>query len=220
MFMTEIQKRLFALSDAAYRDFHSRLMPNVSKDRIIGVRVPKVRSLAKELIKEDKADDFINELPHRYYEENNLHAFIIAEIKDFDALIKEIERFLPFVDNWATCDSLRPKAFKKNAEKLLPYIFSWLNSNEEYTVRFAIEMLMVHFLDDEFDEEYPRIISGIRSDKYYINMMISWYFATALAKQCDSIIPYITEKRLPDWVHNKTLQKIRESNLTKHIKLP
>lgn len=212
--MTEIQKRLFALSDSGYRDFHSRLMPGTDIDTVIGVRVPFVRKLAKELIKEGKADEFIKELPHRYYEENNLHAFIVAEIKDFETLITQVQRFLPFIDNWATCDSFRPKAFNKNAEKLLPYIFSWLKSEEEFTVRFAIEMLMVHFLDERYDEVYPKAVSEIKSDKYYINMMIAWYFATAFAKQRDSISPYIKENRLPEWVHKMTVRKIRESKRT------
>lgn len=216
--MKEIELRLRELSDSTYKDFHSRLMPTVEKEKILGVRIPLIRQLSKELIKEGKAEDFIKELPHYYYEENNLHAFIIAEIKDFERLSEETEKFLPFIDNWATCDSFRPKAFAKNKEKLLPLIFRWLESDEEYTVRYAIEMLMVHFLDDSFDEKYPAIISGIRSDKYYVNMMIAWYFATALAKQPERIKPFISREYLSEGVYNKTLQKIRESCRTKRQK--
>ncbi len=217
--MNEIKRRLKELSDSTYKDFHSRLMPTVEKEKILGVRIPLLRKLAKELIKEGKADAFIKELPHYYYEENNLHAFIIADIKDFERLSDETERFLPFVDNWATCDSFRPKAFGKNKERLLPLIYRWLESDEEYTVRFAIEMLMIHFLDDSFDERYPEKISRIRSDKYYINMMIAWYFAEALAKQPERIKPFISREYLSEDVYNKTLQKIRESSRTRNIKL-
>lgn len=207
-----ITEQLFLLKDKEYKEFHRKLMPTVSPDRIIGVRIPQLKKLAKRLIKEGEADSFISVLPHFYYEENNLHAFIIAEIKDFDVLINELERFLPHIDNWATCDSLRPAVFAKNREKLLPYALSWMKSDDEYTVRFGIEMMMTYFLEDEyFSDEYPRIISEIRSDKYYVNMMIAWYFATALAKQKDTVMPYIREKRLSLWVHNKTIGKAVDS---------
>lgn len=207
-----IREQLFLLKDGEYKEFHKRLMPTVSSDRIIGIRIPELRKLAKRLIKEEEADCFISELPHFYYEENNLHAFIIAEIRDFDVLISELERFLPHIDNWATCDSLRPAVFTKNRERLLPYVKKWIKSEDEYTVRFGIEMMMVYYLDGEYySDELPRIIAEIRSDKYYINMMIAWYFATALAKQPEAAMPYITEKRLSPWVHNKTIGKAVES---------
>lgn len=209
--LVEIVDRLFVLRDEKYREFHSALMPTINYEKIIGVRAPDVRKLAKEVIKESKDKDFLGKLPHNFYEENNLHAFIIAQIKDFDVLITEIERFLPFIDNWATCDSLRPKIFSKNKEKLLPYILNWLSSDSEFTVRFAVEMLMVHYLDENFTPEYPEIISKIKSDKYYINMMIAWYFATALAKKWDELIPFIEENKLTTEVHNKTIRKAVES---------
>ncbi len=207
-----IREQLFLLRDNRYKEFHSKLMPTVSPEKIIGIRIPQLRKLAKRLIKEGRADGFLKELPHFYYEENNLHAFIIAEIKDFNMLVSELERFLPNIDNWATCDSLRPVAFTKNREALLPYALRWMKSEDEYTVRFGIEVMMTYYLDDEhYSEEYPEFISEIRSDKYYVNMMIAWYFATALVNHSDSIMPYITEKRLSPWVHNKTIGKAVES---------
>ena len=209
--LVEIADRLFILRDEKYRKFHSALIPTVDFEKIIGVRVPDVRRLAKEIIKEGKDKDFIGLLPHCFYEENNLHVFIISRIKDFNALMVEIERFLPFIDNWATCDSLRPEIFGKNKERLLPFILKWLSSEKEFTVRFAIEMLMVHFLDDAFLPCYPEIISDIKSDKYYINTMIAWYFATALAERWDDVVPFIEEKRLTREVHNKTIRKAVES---------
>lgn len=207
----DIVKRLQALSDKEYKNFHGKLIPDISDDRIIGVRIPQIRRLAKELVKEGMEKDFINTLPHYYYEENNLHAFVIAEIRDFDSLMYEIERFLPFIDNWATCDSLRPKAFYKNREALLPYAEKWMKSDKEFTVRFGIEVMMNCFLDEHFRADYPRIISEIKSDKYYVNMMIAWYFATALAKHRAEIMPYIENNCLPEWVHNKTISKAIES---------
>ena len=210
--MDEILKRLFVLRDEEYKSFHSTLMPGIEPDRIIGIRIPHLRKLARELIKEGKSSAFISQLPHYYYEENNLHAFVISEIKDFDILINETERFLPFVDNWATCDSFRPKIFYKNKEKLLPYVYKWIESDGEYAVRFGIEVLMTCFLDDDFCEEYPRIVSEIRSDKYYVNTMIAWYFATAMTNHYDSIIVYLQKNKLSPWVHNKTISKACESN--------
>lgn len=213
----DIQNELLRLQDKKYRDFHARLMPNIDKDRIIGVKVPDLRRFAKGIKAE--ASDFLNKLPHKYYEENNLHAYLISEISDFDECIKKVNEFLPYVDNWATCDGMKPKSFKKNKEKLLEEIEKWLKSDHEYTVRFGILMLMTHFLDEDFDEKYFDWVSGIKSDKYYINMMIAWFFATALAKKWDFAVKYIEEKRLPDWVHNKTIQKARESyRITKEQK--
>ena len=203
-----IEKMLFNMQDKKYKEFHSKLIPNISDDLIIGVRIPLLRKLAKELKDET---DFLNSLPHKYYEENNLHAFLIERINDFETAILKTEEFLPYIDNWATCDSFMPKVFKTNKEKLLPYIFKWLNSSHTYTVRYAIGLLLKLFLDDDFKEEYLKTVSKIKSDEYYINMMIAWYFATALSKQYKKTIPYLKEKRLPEWIHNKTIRKAIES---------
>ena len=206
-----ITEQLFSLQDKKYKEFHSRLMPNIDPERVIGVRIPELRRLARELIRSGEAEEFIKTLPHFYYEENNLHAFIIEQIKDYDLLIKELERFLPFVDNWATCDSLRPKIFCENTERLLSDACRWMASSHEYTVRFGIEVMMLYFLDESFKKEYPERIAGLECEKYYINMMIAWYFATALAKQWDAVIPFIENNMLSVWVNNKTIQKATES---------
>ncbi len=179
--------------------------------RIIGVRTPQLRLFAKRLYKEPDTDSFLSELPHKYFDEDQLHAFIISLEKDFDICIAKVEAFLPYVDNWATCDQMSPKAFKKDPERLLPYIDEWIRSDKTYTVRFAVGMLMEHFLDERFDTKYADMVAGLRSDEYYINMMIAWYFATALAKQYDACIPYIEEHRLDTWTHNKAIQKSVES---------
>ena len=207
----DIKNSLFALRDTKYKDFHSRLIPNTDPNSIIGVRVPLLRKLSKDIAKSDECASFLLSLPHTYYEENNLHAFLIAEIADFGLCIERTEEFLPFIDNWATCDSFRPKCFKNNRENLLPYIENWLKSPHTYTVRFGIEMLMCLFLDDYFDMKYPERIAVISSDEYYINMMIAWYFTTALSKHYEKILPFLEEKRLPAWVHNKTISKCTES---------
>lgn len=207
--MIDIQTTLLSLQDTKYRDFHAKLMPNIDKNTIIGVRVPQIRALAKEIKGEE--DAFLKELPHKYYEENNLHAVLVSEMKDFDECIRRLDEFLPFVDNWATCDIMKPKPFRNNKEKLLLQTEKWLKSEHTYTVRFAIEMLMTHFLDEDFDEKYLEQVSGIKSDEYYINMMIAWYFATALAKKWDFAVKYLEEKRLSKWVHNKTIRKAIES---------
>jgi len=171
--------------------------------------VPKIRALAKQ-IKNDTGD-FLEKLPHKYYEENNLHALLVSQIPDFDECIEKLNRFLPYVDNWATCDIMSPKSFKKNKEKLLLQIENWIKSGHTYTIRFGIEMLMTHFLDDDFDEKYLEQVSLIKSDEYYINMMIAWYFATALAKKWDFAVKYLEDARLSQWVHNKTIRKAVES---------
>ncbi|MBQ6998828.1 MAG: DNA alkylation repair protein [Clostridia bacterium] len=202
---------LFKYQDLKYKDFHSKLMPTVNLETIIGVRVPVLRKIAKEISGSKKSSDFLNRLPHKYYEENNLHAFLLESIKEYDLCIKEVNRFLPYVDNWATCDGMRPKCFAKNTDKLLLEIENWLESDHAYTVRYAIGMLMVHYLDAEFNENYLNMVSSVKSDEYYVNMMLAWYFATALAKQWESTIPYIEQNRLPAWVHNKTIQKAVES---------
>ena len=207
----DITEQLFMLKDEKYKEFHSRLMPDIEPDRIIGIRVPVLRRLARELVKNGEAGEFIKVLPHFYYEENNLHAFILEEIKDYDTLISELDRFLPFIDNWATCDSLRPRIFWKNTERLIDDAERWMNSSDEFTVRFGIEAMMLYFLGGNFKKAYPERIAAIKSDKYYINMMLAWYFATALAKQWEAVIPFIENGLLSDWVHNKTIQKAIES---------
>ncbi len=207
----KIIQDLFAMRDEKYADFHSKLMPTVERSLIIGVRVPMLRKYAKDLSKKEEAAAFLSVLPHKYYEENNLHAFLIQGISDIDLLLAELERFLPYTDNWATCDMLRPKIFAKHKDKLLERIHQWLASDHTYTVRYAIGMLLVHFLDEDFSPEYPKLVADIKSEEYYINMMRAWYFAEALAKQYDSILPYIENKVLDVWTHRKAVQKAIES---------
>ena len=207
----EIAEELFRLRDEKYAAMQVKIIPTVEPERIIGVRTPELRAFAKELSKDPEISDFLAALPHRFFDEDQLHAFVISLEKDFDRCVAETEAFLPFMDNWATCDQLSPKAFKKEPEKLLPYIRKWIGSDRTYTVRFAIGMLMQHFLDEGFRTEYADMVAEVRSDEYYINMMIAWYFATALAKQYDTILPYLEEKRLDDWTHNKAIQKSVES---------
>lgn len=211
--MTEkyILERLFAMQDLKYRDFHSKLMPTVPKDLVIGVRTPELRRFAKEISKSAYTSEFLKTLPHKYYEENNLHAFIIESIKDYDVCIAELNRFLPYVDNWATCDMMRPRVFKNHLTELMYQIKIWIKSDEIYTVRFAVEMLMCYYLDDNFNTEYSDMVAEIRSDEYYIKMMQAWYFATALAKHYDKIIPYLEQNRLDADTHNKLIRKAIES---------
>ncbi len=206
-----ILNRLFEMQDLKYRDFHSKLMPTVEKTRVIGVRTPDLRNFAKEISVTPFADEFMKNLPHEYYEENNLHAFLIEKIADYGECVKEMNRFLPFVDNWATCDMMRPKIFKMHLPDLLEEIGRWLKSDDTYTVRFGIECLMCYYLDDNFSPEYPEKVSEIRSDEYYIKMMQAWYFATALAKRYGEIVPYLEQNRLDTDTHNKTIQKAIES---------
>lgn len=209
--MTEVQKKLFEMQDLEYRDFHSKLMPTVDKEKIIGVRTPELRKFAKAFAKSARSRDFIKELPHKYYEEDNLHGFIIEGIKDFDEAVKKVDVFLSYVDNWATCDMMSPKVFKKHLPELLEYVKVWIVSNETYRVRFAIGMLMKFYLDEAFEIEYFNMVEDVRSEEYYIKMMIAWYFATALAKQYDEAVKVLEEKRLDVWTHNKTIQKAVES---------
>ena len=209
--MKEIQQQLFELQDMAYRDFHSRLMPDIDKETVIGIRVPVLRKYAKSIAGTELSEKFIKELPHRYYEENNLHMMLITGIKDYDRCLSEIERFLPYIDNWATCDFPAPKCFENHKEELLPVIKRWIASSETYTIRYGIGMLMRLYLDEDFDPEYVRLVVGVKSDEYYVNMMIAWYMATALAKQWDAVIPYIEDHCMSDWVHRKTIQKAVES---------
>ena len=207
--MDKILNNLMAMQDLSYKAFHSKLIPNVDPDLIIGVRIPELRSFAKKLNKDD-VEKFMAELPHKYYEENNLHAFLIEQI-DFDECIAALDAFLPFVDNWATCDMMRPKVFKKHLPELLEHIKIWIASTETYTVRFGLETLMCYYLDDEFKPGYLELAANIKSDEYYVNMMGAWFFATALAKQYDAAVQYIENNCLDNWVHNKTIQKAVES---------
>ena len=207
----EIVEELFRLQDKDYALMQTKIIPTVAADRIIGVRTPALRTFAKSLYKDSDIDAFLSSVPHQYFDEDQLHAFILSLEKNFDKCIAEVDAFLPYIDNWATCDQLSPKVFKKEPEKLLPHIQSWIKSDRTYTVRFAIGMLMQHFLDERFDVKYADLAAAVRSEEYYVNMMIAWYFATALAKQYESILPYLEEKRLDDWVHNKAIQKSVES---------
>ena len=209
--MTAIQKRLFELSDEKYADFQSRLTPGIDREQFIGVRVPVLRKYAAELAKSSGCEEFLNSLPHEYYDENMLHGLLVSGIKDYETAVRRIDEFLPFVDNWAVCDIMSPKCFRKNRERLLGEIRRWSRSGETYTCRFGLEMLMSHYLDEDFREEYLEIPASVKSDEYYVNMMIAWFFATALAKQWDSTVRYIEEPQLDEWVHNKAIQKARES---------
>lgn len=211
MITNEIRSALFRLQDPEYRDFQGKLIPTVSADTIIGVRTPELRKLAGQLAKREDIEEFLRLLPHDYFDENQLHGFIVSEIKDFQRCMAEVNRFLPFVDNWATCDQMSPKVFKKHRPGLPAYIREWIASDRTYTVRFAIGMLMEHFLDEDFDIDYLQMVSKVRSEEYYINMMTAWYFATALAKQYDAALPFVEEKRLDEWTHNKAIQKAIES---------
>ena len=207
----EIIKELFKLQDKKYGEFQTKLIPTASPDTFIGVRTPDLRNLAKRIVKENSYKEFLKELPHQYFDENQLHAFIISELKDFDKCIEYINTFLPYVDNWATCDQMSPKIFKKYPDKLISNIKKWIKSKKTYTIRFGIGMLMQYYLDDNFKKEYLELISNIRSNEYYVNMMISWFFATALAKKYEDTIIYLENNKLDTWVHNKTIQKAIES---------
>ena len=222
----EIIDRLFELRDLKYREFSARLIPNISPESIIGVRTPDLRALANELLRgtgvnakplrargeeDPEVRTFLKTLPHKYYEENQLHAFILSGIKNYDECIRKLNAFLPYVDNWATCDQMSPVVFKKNKDKLIESVRMWLKSDKTYTVRFGVKMLMTLYLDDDFKIEYPNLAACIKSDEYYVNMMLSWYFATALAKQYDAVIPFLEKRKLDKWVHNKTIQKACES---------
>lgn len=209
--MTALQERLFALRDEEYRDFNARLVPNRDKAAFIGVRTPQLRALAKSMRGTAEAEDFLRALPHEYFEEDQLHAFLIEQIKDFDACLAALEAFLPHVDNWATCDQLNPKVLGRDKPRLLAAIRLWLERGETYTVRYAIGQLMRWFLDEDYSPEYSDLVAGVESGEYYVRMMAAWYFATALAKQYDAVLPYFTARRLPAWTHNKAIQKAVES---------
>jgi 3-methyladenine DNA glycosylase AlkD len=207
----EILRRLFELQDLKYKEFTCKLMPTVNPANVIGVRTPDLRKLAREFSKTPEASEFLKILPHAYYEENNLHGFLIETIRDYDTAVAAVEEFLPYIDNWATCDLISPKIFKKHLPELYEKIKVWLISGRTYTVRFGIGMLMRFYLDDDFQPEMLELVAVIRSDEYYVNMMIAWYFATALAKQNEASLPYIQEQRLEKWTHNKAIQKAIES---------
>ena len=207
----KIQKELFSLQDKEYMKFLSKLTPNVSENTIIGVRIPEIRKLAKKLVKNNEYEDFLKELPHKYYDENLLHGAIISESKNFEKCIKLLDNFLPFVDNWAVCDTISPKIFKKHKKELIEKIKEWSQSDKTYTCRFGVEMLMTHFLDEDFKKEYLEVVADIHSEEYYVKMVVAWFFATALAKQWDYAVIYLEDNRLDVWMHNKTIQKARES---------
>lgn len=209
--MEKLQKALFDNQDKEYRVFQQKLMPGIKLDDIIGVRLPVIRKIAKENAKTEDAKKFLDSLPHKYYDENQLHGFLINQIKDYDECVKRIDEFLPYVDNWAVCDSINPKMLSKHKEELIKDIKRWVSSDKTYTIRHGIHMLMAFFLDSDFKKEYLEIPAKIVSEEYYVNMMIAWFFATALAKKWDATITYIEEKKLPVWVHNKTIQKAIES---------
>ena len=209
--LTRLQKQLFELQDTKYRDFHSKLMPETDKETVIGIRVPVLRKFAKEFAKTPEAEPFLQQLPHQFYEENNLHIMLITGIKDYPKCMEEVQRFLPYIDNWATCDFPEPKCFRKNKKAVLEEVRKWIASTETYTIRYGIGMLMRLFLDEDFSPEYLEMAAGVQSQEYYVNMMIAWYFATALAKQWDAAVPYIEQHRLSEWVHKKTIQKAVES---------
>lgn len=209
--MNELQTTLFGLQDLKYRDFHSRLMPGIDKDTIIGIRTPVLRKFAKEFVGTTEAETFLQELPHQYYEENNLHMMLLAGIKEYEKCVCEVERFLPYINNWATCDSPAPKCFAKHKEELLPKIRTWMVSDHTYTIRYGIEMLMNLYLEEDFKPEYPKLAAAVQSEEYYVNMMIAWYFATLLAKQPDCAVKYLENRSLSPDVHKKTVSKAIES---------
>ena len=203
--------RLIGVKDDAYREFQAKLVPNISPETILGVRTPDMRKIARELFESSERDAFLNDLPHRYYEENLIHFFVISMIKDFDECVEAVEAFLPYVDCWPVSDQATPKAFAKNHQKLLPYIRKWIASDHVYTARFGIRMLMNEFLGDDFRDEYPELVANKKGGDYYLKMMIAWYFATALAKKYNETIPFFEQRRLDEWVHRKAIQKAVES---------
>ena len=211
MIIEEIREELFRLQDSGYREMQCRIIPTVNPDSIIGVRTPELRGLAGQMAKREDVSAFLDALPHDYFDENQLHAFILSGMKDYQECLDAVIRFLPYVDNWATCDQMSPKVFGKHKKELLQQIKKWIGSGETYTIRFGAGMLMEHYLDEDFDPAYPELVASIRSGEYYVRMMAAWYFATALAKQYDAVIPYIEQRRLDSRTHNKTIQKAVES---------
>ncbi len=209
--MTSLQERLFAMQDKQYAAFQAKLTPGVPMESFIGIRVPVLRKFAKEFTKKAECEEFLHLLPHEYYDENMLHGLLISEVKDYEECIRLTDSFLPFVDNWAVCDIMSPKVFAKHKKELLAKIKTWSKSSHVYTCRFGIGTLMSHYLDKDFKAEYLEIPASVRSEEYYVRMMVAWFFATALAKQWDQAIPYIEQHRLAPWTHNKTIQKAIES---------
>ncbi len=207
----DVVKELRRVADEEYADFQAKLTPTIDRGMFIGVRVPNARKLAKEIYRSGEYDSFLKKLPHKYYDENMLHGLILSEFRDYDGCIREVDRFLPYVDNWAVCDIMSPKCFKKNKDSLIKKISEWTASDKVYTSRFGIEMLMTHFLDEDFDKKYLKIPAKVHLADYYSKMMVAWFYATALAKQWDATIPYIEAGELEIWTHNKTIQKARES---------
>ena len=211
MIIDEIRTELKKLQDVKYREMQVRIIPTVKPESIIGVRTPELRQMAKQYAQAENIGVFLKDLPHQYFEENQLHAFILSGMKDYDACLEALNRFLPYVDNWATCDQMSPKVFRKHRKELPEPIRKWIASDETYTIRFGTGMLMEHYLDEDFDIAYPETVAKIRSEEYYVNMMTAWYFATALAKQYDAVLPFIENRRLDTWTHNKAIQKAIES---------
>lgn len=207
-----IQEQLFAMQDIKYQNFQSKLIPTIAPETVIGVRTPQLRKYAREQAKREGIEEFLKNVPHQYYEENNLHAFILEGMKDYEACVQAVDAFLPYVDNWATCDTMSPKIFRKHKEELLEYIAKWLASDKTYTVRYGIGRLMTHYLDEDFEVKYLEQVAAVKSEEYYVNMMRAWYFATALAKQYEQAVRYIDENCLDTWTHNKTIQKAVESS--------
>ena len=207
----DLKARLNEVKDGKYKEFQAKLVPNINPDSILGIRTPDMRKIAKEVFETNDYDSFLNELPHKYYEENLIHFFVISMIKDFDKCIKEVERFLPYVDCWPVSDQATPKSFRKNHDKLLSYIKKWLKSKHIYTARFGIRMLMNEYLGDDFKKEYLDLVASVKGDDYYLKMMVAWFFATALAKKYDETIPYFEDHKLSEWVHKKAIQKAIES---------
>ena len=211
MITEEIRNELRTMQDKAFAAFQAKTIPSADGNAMIGVRTPQLRAYAKKLSKREDLEEFLSDLPHKYFEENQLHAFLLSLEKDFDHCLAGVTAFLPYVDNWATCDQMSPKVFKKHRQELLGSIREWIASEKTYTIRFSIGMLMEHYLEEDFDPAYPKLVAAVQSEEYYVNMMRAWYFATALAKQYDAIVPYLTEHRLDDWTHRKTIQKAVES---------
>lgn len=207
----EIREKLFEISDREYKVFHAKLIPTVAEENIIGVRTPVLRKYAKEMSRHPEIEEFLGALPHQYYDENNLHGFVLESYKDYGKCLAAVEEFLPYIDNWATCDMLSPRVFGRHRSELLEPIHRWIASEDTYTIRFAINMLMRFYLEEDFRPEYLELVSGVISEEYYVNMMIAWYFATALAKQYDAALPWLEQRRLAPWTHNKTIQKACES---------
>ena len=215
----KIREELFSLQDVAYGDFQAKLMPTVPRETVIGVRTPALRKYAKALAKEKDIAEFLQDLPHKYFEENQLHAFIISEEKNYEECIRQTNLFLPYVDNWATSDQKSPKVFAKHRQELLEEIKVWIASDKTYTIRFGIRMLMALYLEEDFDIQYVEMVAAVKSDEYYVKMMVAWYFATALAKQYEAVVPFIENRRLEEWTHRKAIQKSVESyRITKEQK--